>query len=93
MLKKNTPLKFTRPYSTMRSVLSAVEQGQGARVDIVASTGLHTGQVRSALYNLVYIGALIRETDDSGRSVYCLPGRVKGVAPCLRGVRSIFDVR
>ena len=77
----------------MRSVLMAVENGLGARVDIVASTGLHTGQVRSALYNLVYIGALLRETDESGRSVYSLPGRVKGVAPCLRGVRSIFDVR
>jgi hypothetical protein len=92
MLKKGQPIHFTRPVSTMRVVLLAVEQGHQYRHDILSETKLKFGQVASALYNLVYVGAVKRETDKEGRSIYVLPGKV-AVAKCLCGVRSIFDVR
>jgi hypothetical protein len=79
--------------STMRVVLMAVEQGSQYRHEIVVETKLKVGQVSSALYNLTFIGAIVRQTDAEGRSVYLIPGRHYGVAPCLLGVRSIFDVR
>lgn len=93
MLKKNQPIKFSRPMSTMRTVLLAVEHGHQYRADILAETRLLPGQVAAALYNLTYIGAVRRVEDAQGRSVYLLPDRIGEVAPCLLGVRSIFDVR
>ena len=93
MLKKGQPVKFSRPMSTMRVVLMAVEQGYQYRHDILKETKLKQGQVNSALWNLTYIGAVVRETDKEGRSIYILPGTLRKVAPCLMGVRSIFDVR
>jgi hypothetical protein len=93
MLRKNQPIKFKKPYSTMRTVLALIEQGHEYRHDIVDLSGLRVGQVSGAIYNLVYIGAVQRGTDEQGRTVYRSPGRHYGVAPCLRGVRSIFDVR
>lgn len=93
MLKKNQPVKFSRPISTMRTVLLAVEHGFQYRHDILTETKLKAGQVSSALYNLVFVGALIRDSDDSGRSIYLIPGQHQKVAKCLCGVRSIFDVR
>jgi predicted transcriptional regulator len=92
MLKKNTPVKFSRPMSTMRIVLSVIEQATTTRHEITAQCNLQPGQVKSALHNLVFIGAVIRQTDEEGRAVYALPGRLGAVAPCLCGVRSIFDV-
>jgi hypothetical protein len=77
----------------MRTVLGLIEQGHESRHVIVELSGLRVGQVSSAIYNLVYIGAVHRGKDDQGRTVYRSPGRFYGVAPCLRGVRSIFDVR
>lgn len=93
MLKKGQPVKFSRPMSTMRVVLMAVEQGHQYRHDILMDTKLKQGQVSSALWNLTYIGAVERKTDEQGRSIYLIPGRHHGVAKCLLGVRSIFDVR
>ena len=93
MLKKGQPVKFSRPMSTMRVVLMAVEQGHQYRHDILKETKLKQGQVNSALWNLTYIGAVMRETDKEGRSIYILPGMLRRVAPCLMGVRSIFDIR
>jgi hypothetical protein len=93
MLKKDKPVKFTRPMSTMRVVLLAVEHGFESQADIVDETKLLVGQVRSALWNLTYIGVVNRDRDANGRSVYLIPGRQYGVAQCLRGVRSIFDVK
>jgi hypothetical protein len=93
MLKKGQPVKFSRPMSTMRVVLLAVEQGTQYRHEIQTETKLRPGQVQSALYNLTYIGAVIRATDEQGCSVYLLPGRHYGIAQCLHGVRSIFDVK
>ncbi len=93
MLKKNTPVKFSRPMSTMRTVLLAVEHGFQYRHDILTETKLKAGQVQAALYNLTFCGIVVRGVDDNGRSIYSLPGTNYGVAKCLCGVRSIFDVR
>ena len=92
MLKKDQPVKFSRPMSTMRVVLLAVEQGHQYRHEITAETKLKQGQVNSALWNLTFIGAVVRDVDREGRSVYLLPGKIYRVAPCLMGVRSIFNV-
>ncbi len=78
--------------STMRTVLALIEQGSEYRHAIVEASGLRVGQVTSAIYNLRFIGAIQLGTDEQGRTVYRSPGRMYGVAPCLRGVRSIFDV-
>lgn len=93
MLKKNQLVKFVRPMSTMRTVLALIEQGHELRHDIVDASGLRLGQVVSALYNLKFIGCIRTDTDAQGRTVYRSPGRLYGVAPCLCGVRSIFDAR
>lgn len=93
MLKKDRPVKFSRPMSTMRTVLVAVEQGFQYKTEILTETKLKPGQVQSALYNLTFIGVITRSVDDNGRSIYLAPGRQYGVAKCLHGVRSIFDVR
>jgi len=94
MLKKNQPVKFVKPMSTMRQVLSAIEQGHESRQSIVDETGIVLNKVRAALFNLTFIGAIHRYEDAQGRSKYTIPGRMVGeVAHCLKGVRSIFDVR
>lgn len=94
MLKKNQPVKFAKPVSTMRTVFEAVEQGIETRAAIVEETGLVLNKVRAALFNLTFIGVIQRYEDEQGRSRYTIPGRmVGGVARCLCGVRSIFDVR
>lgn len=92
-LRKNTPVKFSRPISTMRTVLQAVEQGNNTRSEIEAFTKLVPGKARAALYNLCFIGVVIRIEDAQRRSRYILPGTLGPVASCLCGVRSIFDVR
>ena len=79
--------------STMRTVLLAVEQGHQYKYEITKETKLKQGQVNSALWNLTFIGAVMRDTDKEGRSVYLLPGKIYRIAPCLMGVRSIFDIR
>ncbi len=92
-LRKGHPLPLHKP-STMRSVLSCVEQGHSYRRDIIKVTGLHEGQVRSALHNLVFIGLLARQQDAEGRSVYVIPGQWYGGTPaCFRGVTSVFHAR
>ena len=93
MLHKNQPVKFSRPVSSMRTVLQAVEGGLHYRYEIVRSTALAQNKVRAALYNLCFIGALRHTQDAQGRSMYVLPGQLGPTAPCLLGVRSIFDVR
>jgi hypothetical protein len=93
MLKKDKPVKFTRPMSTMRVVLLAVEHGFESQADIVDETKLLVGQVRSALWNLIFVGAVVRGKDATGRSIYVLPGRISCVSNCLKGVNSIFNAR
>ena len=92
-LRKGKPLPLHKP-STMRIVLSAVEEGHKYRREVIKATGLQDGQVRSALHNLVFVGLLERHEDSTGRSIYLPPGTWHGeTAPCLIGVRSIFDVK
>ena len=93
MLKKNTPVKFSRPISTMRTVLAAVEHGFMYRHDILTETNLKAGQVQAALYNLTFVGVIQRAEDANGRSIYLVPGRQYGVAKCLCGINSIFNAR
>lgn len=77
----------------MKRVLEAIEQDNLYRIDIEKATGLQTGQVRSAIFNLTFIGAIQRAKDNNGKTVYFVSGKFTGgVAPCLRGIRSIFEV-
>lgn len=93
MLRKNTPVKFSRPVSSMKTVLEAIEQGHQYRHEIVKEAKLPVNKVRAALWNLTFIGVIQRGIDREGRNIYVLPGRLGEIAPCLLGVRSIFDVR
>ena len=78
----------------MRTVFECIEQGTETRAAIVDQTGIVLNKVRAALFNLTFIGVIHRYEDANGRSKYTIPGRmVGGVSGCLKGVRSIFDVR
>ena len=90
MLKKGQGVMFVRPMSTMKRCFEAVEQGSQSRQEVMDATGLRMGQVRSALFNLVFIGAIHCRTDKQGRAIYTLEAH--SVAPCLCGVSSIFAV-
>ena len=91
MLKKGQPLQFKRPMSSMRQVLSAIEDGHITSLTIREATKLNRGQVSSAIENLAYIGAILTgNRDEHGRAFYTLPGQIQSVAPCLKGVSSIF---
>ena len=92
MIKKGQMLKLTKP-STMRMVLNCIENGLSSRLEIAEETGLRAGQVKSALHNLAYIGAIKSATDEQGRNIYILPGRAREIARCLCGVNSIFNAR
>ena len=93
MLKKGQLVKFTRPVSTMKLVYEAIEQGFAYRYEVVKETNLKENQVRSAIWNLSFIGAIKKVQDDQGRSRYVIPGVwVEPVADCLCGVNSIFNV-
>jgi len=93
MLKKGQLVAFTRPMSSMRRVLDAIEVGNSRPQDIREYTGMRQGQVASALYNLTFVGAIVLVKDECGRSCYLLPGGRGEVAKCLKGVSSIFNVR
>jgi hypothetical protein len=93
MLRKGQIVAFTRPMSSMRRVLDAIEVGNSRQQEIREYTGMRQGQVASALYNLTYVGAIVLVKDDTGRSCYLLPGGRGEVAKCLKGVSSIFNVR
>lgn len=93
MLKKGQLVKFSRPVSTMKTVLEAIEQGHCFRHTLIVETKLNENQVRAAIWNLAFIGAIKRGTDDQGRTVYVTAGAwVEPVAPCLLGVNSIFNI-
>jgi hypothetical protein len=93
MLKKGQLVKFSRPVSTMKTVLEAIEQGHCYRHILIVETSLNENQVRSAIWNLAFIGAIKRTTDDQGRTKYVTAGEwTEDIAPCLLGVNSIFNV-
>lgn len=91
MLKKNQPIKFSKPMSTMHMVLNSVGAGFKHRREIIEDTGLTDGQVRSALWNLTFISAIRRIEDGQGRSVYRIPNAEIEVCAALKGVSSIFN--
>jgi predicted transcriptional regulator len=93
MLKKGQPVAFSKPMSTMKRVFEAIEQDHQYKREIRKATGLSQGQVDSAIWNLKFIGVIDRNKDREGRYTYAVAGRIGVVAPCLCGVRSIFDVR
>lgn len=91
MLKKGQPLQFKRPFSSMRLVLEAIENGHVTLLEIRTETKLNRGQVASAIANLAYIGAICtKHRDAQGRAIYLLPGRIETFPECLKGVKSVF---
>jgi hypothetical protein len=93
MLKKGQLVQFVNPMSTMHKVLNSVGRDKTHRRAIMEDTGLNDGQVRSALWNLTFIGAIKRGTDGQGRSVYRIPGAGMEVCAALKGINSIFSSR
>jgi hypothetical protein len=90
MLKKNhaTTLKND---STMGIVYSCVANGVSTRAEIIKSTKLRHGQVKSALYNLVFVGMLTFEKVNHGSAVYSLVGVGDSFCDCFKGVNSVFN--
>jgi len=91
MLRKNRPIAFIKPMSTMRRVYESIEGGSTCIKSIKDGTGLKTGQVQSAVWNLRFIGVITKVRDIHGRATYYIEGRAP-VAECLKGVSSIFNV-
>lgn len=95
MLRKNEPVKFTRPDGVMKTVYGAVEQGCITRREIEDYTGLDSRRVKAAVYNLVFVGVICRQ-GKRHKSTYHLPDSHPqyrdGIFPnCFKGVRSVFD--
>lgn len=95
MLRKNEPVKFTRPDGVMKTVYGAVEQGCITRREIEDYTGLDSRRVKAAVYNLVFVGVICRQ-GKRHKSTYHLPDTHQkyreGIFPnCFKGVRSVFD--
>jgi hypothetical protein len=95
MLRKNEPVKFTRPDGVMKTVYGAVEQGCSTRREIEDYTGLDSRRVKAAVYNLVFVGVICRQ-GKRHKSTYHLPDTHpqyrEGIFPnCFKGVRSVFD--
>lgn len=88
MIKKDHPY-LTKPISNMRVVLDAIDSGCTYKHEVVKHTSLKEGQVSSAIWNLTFIGAIQKRTDEQGRRSYTLP--CLGVGRCLCGVNSIFN--
>ena len=93
MLKKNKPVSFTKPFGTMKQCYDCVNAGLTTRHEIVRETKMRDGQVRAALYNLVFVGAIKRVTDKEGRTIYRIPGYVDVTANCWGMASSAFSPR
>jgi hypothetical protein len=93
MIKKGQLVKFSRPVSSMKTVYFSILNGHNSRREIMEDSGLNENQVRSACWNLSFVGAIIRLNDSEGRTRYEIPGGWQPTAPCLRGVSSIFNAR
>lgn len=93
-LRKNQPVKFARPISSMKTVYQCIEQkGPLTRNEIIRETGMVVAKGQAAIWNLVFVGALQRCEDSEGRTVYALPGSwLNPTADILKGVNSIFNV-
>jgi len=91
MLRKNKPVPFVHPMGTMKRCLDCVNDGVLYTHEIIAVTKLREGQVRAALYNLVFIGAIKRTKDKEGNSMYRIPGYVEVTADCWSMASSVFS--
>lgn len=58
MLKKNQPVKLSKPDSTMSVVHDSIKQGNHSLQRILVHTKKKQGAVKSALYNLSHIGMI-----------------------------------
>ena len=94
MLKKDKTVPFVHPMGTMKQCLDCVNDGLGLSRLIVERTGLREGQVKSALYNLTFIGAIKRAADRQGRMGYVVPGAaVEVTTQCWNRAASVFHPR
>jgi len=93
MLKKNKPVSFTKPFGTMKQCYDCVNDGLTTRHEIVRETKMRDGQVRAALYNLTFIGAILKTKDEHGRTAYEMPGKVVVTANCWGMASSAFGPR
>ena len=93
MIRKNQPVKFSKPVSSMKTVYECVNDGARTRAEIIKASGLVTAKARAAIWNLVFVGIILKTEDSEGRTIYVMPGTIQGVASCLKSVRSIFDVQ
>ena len=90
-LKKDHTAKFTRPMSNMRVVLMSIEQANHSMQAISTDTKLPQGKIKSAIVNLLYIGAIQRSTDRQGRLIYFVTGQhVGAVSNCWMKAPSVF---
>ena len=90
-LKKNHVARFTRPMSNMRIVLMSVEQANHSLQSIVTDTKLQQAVVKSAITNLIYIGAIQRSEDRQGRRIYFVQGQQIGpTSDCWLRAASVF---
>lgn len=92
MLRKNRPVKFLRPDSSMKKVYEAICDGSHSRTEIIEATSLKAGAVRSAITNLVFVAMVENDMDCNGRAIYILPGTVKA-GKCWAGANSVFGCR
>ena len=80
----------------MRQVLNAIEAGVTYRPEIVEATKMDAGRVKSAIYNLVFVGLVTRTVDSDGRHRYDVAecnSRKITTGKCLLGVSSVFNPR
>lgn len=75
MLKKNQPVKLSKPNSTMRLVYDSIKDGNHSLEKIRVDTKKFIGQVKSAVYNLSHIG-MVKPVDVNGRTHWYLPDQV-----------------
>jgi hypothetical protein len=92
-LQKGKPVKFARPIGSMKTVYECIEKHQViTRADIIKETGLVSGKAQSAIWNLVYVGVIIKAVDHLGRTVYAIPGAWIQPTPInLHSINSIFN--
>lgn len=62
-LKKNKPVAFKRPQSTMFKVYQSIQEGNHSILKICVDTRLVEGKVKSAIWNLAYVGMIHRERE------------------------------
>lgn len=76
----------------MRLVFNAIENGFNYLPEIIEHTKMQPGQVKSAVYNLVFTAQVRRSVDSDGRHRYDPPKRHKiASSSCWNGATSVFN--